>query len=435
MLKINLEDTNYRAKVVKLEGLRKHSNADKLQVATIDFNNVITGLEAKDGDIYIYFPLECAINKDFLAWSNSFEEKTLNADVTQRGFFNKHGRVRAVKLRGEPSQGYIIPVVLLADWLHSVTGRTIGFGNMSADYHDTPTNIEFDSFDDIVICQKYVPTNKGNNHTGLGTGKPVINKIKDVLIDGQFNFYGDTEHLKKHANRFKADDLVVIAQKLHGSSFIGSHVLIKRKHNFIERMLVKLGINIPDSKYGYIWSSGKPKSRLPKGTSEGWNTPNMSFYKEDIWKIELNKIKDVIPKGWTIYGEIVGRGVQGDYIYDISLEEKTRLYVYKITVTNVDGKVSVLDWFSLKQFCERNGLYHVPELYVGKLGYKNQEFPEILEGLCKEYLEKDLPDGLPDEGITIMDLSDKEWFKLKSTKFLEYETKQLDKEIITSEEV
>jgi len=198
MLKINLEDTNYRAKIVKLEGLRKHSNADKLQVATIDFNNVITGLEAKDGDIYVYFPLECAINKDFLAWSNSFEEKTLNADVTQRGFFNKHGRVRAVKLRGEPSQGYIIPVVLLADWLHSVTGRTIGFGNMSADYHDTPTNIEFDSYDDIVICQKYIPANKGNNHIGLGTGKPVINKIKEVLIDGQFNFYGDTERAHFH---------------------------------------------------------------------------------------------------------------------------------------------------------------------------------------------------------------------------------------------
>lgn len=433
MLKINLEDTNYRAKIVKLEGLRKHSNADKLQVATIDFNNVITGLEAKDGDIYVYFPLECAINKDFLAWSNSFEEKILNANVSEKGFFNKHGRVRAVKLRGEPSQGYIIPIQVLYDWIQVKIDKRLY--ELSTPFDPCFLNIEFDSWDDIVICQKYVPATKDNAHTGLGTGKPVINKIKDVLIDGQFNFYGDTEHFKKNGSKFKSDSLVVITQKLHGSSFIGSHVLIKRKHNFIERMLVKLGIPIPDSKYGYIWSSGKPKSKLPKGTSEGWNTPNMSFYKEDIWKIELNKIKDVIPKGWTIYGEIVGRGVQGDYIYGISLEEKTRLYVYKITVTNTDGKVSVLDWFSLKQFCERNGLYHVPELYVGKLGYKNQEFPEILEGLCKEYLEKDLPDGLPDEGITIMDLSDKEWFKLKSTKFLEYETKQLDKEIITSEEV
>lgn len=430
MLKINLEDTNYRAKIVKLEGLRKHSNADKLQVATIDFNNVITGLEAKDGDIYVYFPLECAINKDFLAWSNSFEEKTLNANVSERGFFNKHGRVRAVKLRGEPSQGYIIPISLLEDWLKHKTEN----------YQEKPytelysINEEFDSWDNIVICQKYVPANKGNNHTGLGNGKPVINKIKDVLIDGQFNFYGDTEHLKKNAHRFKADDLVVITQKLHGSSFIGSHVLIKRKHNFIERMLTKFGITIPDSKYGYIWSSGKPKSKLPKGTSDGWNTPNMSFYKEDIWKRELEKIKDVIPKGYSIYGEIVGREVQGKYIYEISLEEKTRLYVYKITVTSTDGFVTTLDWFSLKEFCKKYNLNHVPELYVGKLGYENQEFPEILEGLCKEYLEKDLPDGLPDEGITVMNLSYKEWFKLKSTKFLEYETKELDKEVLSLEE-
>jgi len=196
MLKINLEDTNYRAKIVKLEGLRKHSNADKLQVATIDFNNVITGLEAKDGDIYVYFPLECAINKDFLAWSNSFEEKTLNADVTQRGFFNKHGRVRAVKLRGEPTQGYIIPVTILEDWLEIFLKKAVAF-SLRTSFEDV-IGKEFDSYDDIVICQKYIPANKGNNHIGLGTGKPVINKIKEVLIDGQFNFYGDTERAHFH---------------------------------------------------------------------------------------------------------------------------------------------------------------------------------------------------------------------------------------------
>lgn len=70
---------NYLAKVVRLINLRKHSNADKLQVITIDGNNVITGLEASDGDVYVYFPLEAAINKDFLSYSNSFEDKTLNS--------------------------------------------------------------------------------------------------------------------------------------------------------------------------------------------------------------------------------------------------------------------------------------------------------------------------------------------------------------------
>ena len=63
---------NYLAKVVKLNNIRKHENADRLQCVAIDGNNVITGLDAKDGALYVYFPLESAINKEFLSWGNSF---------------------------------------------------------------------------------------------------------------------------------------------------------------------------------------------------------------------------------------------------------------------------------------------------------------------------------------------------------------------------
>src|SRR5690606_16693061 len=101
---------NYLAKIVRLKGLKKHPNADRLQVASIDFQNVITGLEAKDGDIYIFFPLECKINKDFLSFTNSFRDKTLNQDKEKAGFFEENGRVRATKLRGEKSMGYLVPI-------------------------------------------------------------------------------------------------------------------------------------------------------------------------------------------------------------------------------------------------------------------------------------------------------------------------------------
>lgn len=59
MIKLSKEaNRNYTAKVVQLKGLKPHSNADRLQVCTIDFQQVITGLDAKDGDLYIYFPVE-----------------------------------------------------------------------------------------------------------------------------------------------------------------------------------------------------------------------------------------------------------------------------------------------------------------------------------------------------------------------------------------
>ena len=69
---------NYLAKFVEISNIRKHPNADRLQVTTIDGNDVITGTDIKVGDNVVYFPLECAINKDFLSATNSFEDKELN---------------------------------------------------------------------------------------------------------------------------------------------------------------------------------------------------------------------------------------------------------------------------------------------------------------------------------------------------------------------
>lgn len=91
---------NYLAKVVKLKNLQKHSNADRLQTVVIDFQTVVTGMDAKEGDIYIYFPVECKINSGFLSQTNSFRDKTLNTDFEKVGLFEENCRVKAVRLRG-----------------------------------------------------------------------------------------------------------------------------------------------------------------------------------------------------------------------------------------------------------------------------------------------------------------------------------------------
>lgn len=421
MLKLSENhNINYVAEIVEIGKIEKHPNADKLQIAIINHNRVITGMDAKPGDLYVYFPIESAINKDYLSWSNSFEDKSLNINPEEKGFFNKHGRVRAVKLRGELSEGYMVPLSNMSSYLKTLIVEPVG--------------TQFDSWDDIILCEKYVPYTKPNNHVGQGKGAKPANRITDVLVDGQFNFYSPTAHLKKNMHEFDLGELVVITQKLHGSSFIGSHVLVKKKLKWYEKALRKIGIEIPDSKYGYIWSSGKPKSNLPKGTSEGWVSPTGSFYSEDIWKREFDKIKDVIPKGYTIYGEIVGHGVQGDYTYSIPKDEITRMYVYKITITNPDGVVHTMDWFDLKNFCQKYGLFHVKGLFVGKLSSFGDDEDSIIDNLCLTYLEQDLPDGLPDEGVCMKSVRKKEWFKLKSAKFLLKETKDLDAGNVNTEE-
>ena len=107
---------NYLAKVVKLEGVTKHSNADRLQTVKIDFNTVITGMDAKDGDIYVYFPVESKINEMFLAETNSYSDKEMNIDSDKKGYFGRKGRVKATRLRGEKSMGYIVPIQTVVKW-------------------------------------------------------------------------------------------------------------------------------------------------------------------------------------------------------------------------------------------------------------------------------------------------------------------------------
>ena len=109
-LTLKSNNPNYCARLIKLPPPRKHINADKLVCANISGNNIITGINAKEGDLYVYFPLESAINLQYLAHSNSLDKAELNRDGKTKGFFShKHGRVKAVSLRSERSEGYLAP--------------------------------------------------------------------------------------------------------------------------------------------------------------------------------------------------------------------------------------------------------------------------------------------------------------------------------------
>jgi len=56
-MKLETTDLNYQAEIVEIKEYSKHPNADKLFLIPINFNNVITGVEPKIGDIMIYFPV------------------------------------------------------------------------------------------------------------------------------------------------------------------------------------------------------------------------------------------------------------------------------------------------------------------------------------------------------------------------------------------
>jgi hypothetical protein len=51
--------------VVRIKELRKHNNADRLQITTLFGNNVIVDNKINIGDIGVYFPSDLRLGKEF----------------------------------------------------------------------------------------------------------------------------------------------------------------------------------------------------------------------------------------------------------------------------------------------------------------------------------------------------------------------------------
>jgi len=126
------------------------------------------------------------------------------------------------------------------------------------------------------------------------------------------------------------------------------------------------------------------------------------------------------------------------------LHGESQFYVYRVTFTNNDGKVFELSWNDLKDFCKAYGFEHVQEFYQGKV---EELFPAIdykadwrtvwlkeLEN-CEEFEMNDSDcswhknQSVPSEGIVVRkeDMINPQAFKLKNYRFLEKESRLIDK--------
>jgi hypothetical protein len=457
MLKISKKaHLNYLARVVKLNNLRKHSNADRLQVETIDGNNVITGLNAMNGMLYVYFPLESVINKHFLSYTNSFVDMTLNFDTGVKGYFNITGRVRATRLRGERSEGYIVPVNDISNWLKTI--------DVDFDFTEEMVGTEFDSIGNIILCEKYINWKaiKENRQQTKNTQKKA--KVSR-LVDEQFHFHIDTPQLKKFISNINPNDKIWITRKLHGTSAVISKVLCVKKLNWFEKLLKRLGVNIVDTHYDLVYSSRKV---VKNGYLDPKESNHNHYYSSDIWGDCAKRYEQCLKPGISLYGEIVGYTPDGAYIqkgYDYGCNPgEFDFYVYRVTLTSATGDVYEMSPEQMKHYCEKYGIKTVPEFYYGEAElltgsfftpYEWENNPYINDGiyyhkpnpewqseflltLCEQYLEKDCTDSrfldvvsnqsAPDEGICLrVDKPlDIEVYKLKSFAFLERETKMLD---------
>lgn len=230
----------------------------------------------------------------------------------------------------------------------------------------------------------------------------------------------------------------------------------------IKKLIKKFVPKVNEYKYDNLYSSRSVIKNQYINTNINTNALG-GYYNEDIWGVVNKELEGKIEQGISLYGEIVGflqsgKEIQKGYSYGckqyLSSRElgllasnheagEHKFLVYRITYTKPDGNVIEFTWNQIKSYCAKYGIETVKELYYGHaqmwIGPKEPDNSwegwndRFFNSLVDNFLEKDCPynpKGTPAEGIVVrIDGKDTySAYKLKSKRFLEKESKQLDED-------
>lgn len=413
---------SYCGYVTTLKDVRKHPNADRLQLATVFGNTVCIGLDMHEGDIVIYFPCDGQLSLDFCLHNNLL--RTLPDGNPGPGYMELEKRnVKAIRLRGEKSDGLITGLSALS-YIEGVN------------LEDFTPGTQITVVNGQEVCRKYIP--KSNmRQSGPKTDKTKIKRKHPVAP--LFQEHKDTEQLAYNLGEFKCGDEVEITLKMHGTSQRTSHtkVLTGYKRTLVDRLFRRIGTPIYD--WGYI--SGTRRTVLENydggfyGSNE-FREQHAKAFEGKLWKGEtvyyevvgfthtgtpimaecnnkkLND-KDFVKK----YGEKtvfsygcralgvdmnvsyfegnVGEGIVKEY-------PQSDLYVYRMTMTNEDGEVVEYTPDFMRYRCEQMGVKTVPVLWKGIIPENpaSAEDPTISAGEWIKIVAERFYDGPDPIGLT-----------------------------------
>lgn len=436
-------NVNYAAKIVNIQEFHSHSNPEvtKLKCCKVDGFNVITGIDSKPG-LYIYFPVECCIDKEFLSKNNLFRDASMNVDHSETGMFEDKGRVKAIKLKGEISEGFVIPIESLN---YFIDDHPIVVDN-------SEVGIDFDTVYEKLLCKKYVPKYQRTPGTSSSKqGKQPKKKADAECLEGQFHYHVDTTLLKKCPYVIKPDSLISITAKVHGTSGISANVMIKKQlpKSFFDKIMRRQ--KYIEEYHSFCSSRKVIQDPILNERVSGYYGGSDVAGRNEIHNLLFGSL----PKGMSVYYEILGywpngAPIQGKWDYGFEKPESPSKWkygknygveVYRITYTNLDGVVYEFSARQVQQFCEKVGWTPVEQYYYGYAknlypdldvtNHWNDNFVECLSKDKRFNMEMYSPrciNKVPHEGIVIRNESlNIDVYKLKCFAFLEKERAALDK--------
>ena len=405
----------YCGYVTTLKNVRPHSNADRMKLADCFGNTICVGIDAVEGEIGVYFPTDGQLSVEYCAKNDLVRRKDENGNPAG-GYLDPDKRnIRAIKLRGEKSDGLFMPLSSFAYTGVNFDEWTVGTPITVVNGHE--------------ICQKYIPRNANKSVAG-GAGARAKRRAKHSIAP-LFYEHKDTEQLAYNLTAFKPGDEIEITLKMHGTSQRTAYtkVLTGFKRTIWDKLFRREGTPIYD--WGYV--SGTRRTVLDTfdggfyGSNE-FRKQHADFFEGKLWKGETvyyevvgfthtgtpimasadnKKIND--KEFAKMYGETTtfsyGCAPGGaiwekvdDEIASLKRVPQSDIYVYRRTMTNEDGEVVEYTPDFMRQRCELMGVKTAPVMWSGRIPEDEwEEWCYDLEGVWGEYLRR--REGTPGEWI------------------------------------
>lgn len=320
-----MEFKDFKVEVCVVDEVLPHPNADRLSIYKVKGWQVVGTKEAYAvGSKVIYIPVDSILPADVELVLFPAESKIkLNSS-----------RVRAIKIRQFVSQGMIVaPKTLFPYYEDSdlVVGKDIA---------------------EILGIKKYEPPMPTFQHGFCGTASKK---------NPNFPVYTKFPRIQNYTNMFAPNDEVIITEKIHGTNWRCGWVPFAA--NTWWQKLGKLLRLTPKWQFVY----GSHYTQLSnKLLYKGYYAKN--YYAEMVKKYAL---AERLPKGYVVYGEIYGHGIQKNYNY--GLKDTRDLVVFDIQCNGV-----YLDYVNFLEAAKAMHLNTCPVLFAGKFKYANVE--ELVQG-------------------------------------------------------
>lgn len=373
----------YQAIIARLKNVRAHPNADRVKLATTMGSQIVVGLDNEEDQLGVFFSDDGCLSHSMASNNNLYSKSKLNFDTSKTGYFGKNARIRAQGFRGEKSYGFWTELSSLA-W----TG---------VDLNSLEEGFTFTHLNGQEVCKKYI-----NPATLRHSQKNRINNKNELTKSlrkrfSQLKEHFDTKQLRYEISKIPEGSILYLTEKCHGTSGRTGHIYAELPLSSTKKWWNSLFLWIKKFEPDKTWKVVTGTRRVVLNPDQ---TEDKGYYSGHTFRIDIHKkLKDLcLPKGLTLFYEICGftdgnpgssimpqqsiekigdkklrkllKRKYGDkmaFSYSCAAEnenpdERYKVFVYRATITNQDGKVFELPWPQVKGICNTLGLTHVPEL-------------------------------------------------------------------------